>query len=462
MLGLARSGIPAAKFLAARGAVVCGYDNKSHDQLSIEACELEQLGIQLFTGENAFSNLRGASMVVLSPGLKIHHSPLKEVLENARKQGAEIIGEMELAARFCPASIIAVTGTKGKSTTVKLITELLQACGQHAIACGNTGLPLMAALPHLTPSSWAVLEVSSFQLEMTQQLRPDIAVLLNLLEDHQDYHPSLNQYWQTKMRLFAHQTKADCAVLNHDERRVLEYTKNLSEEVKVLFTSAHDCQECSVEVEDGHLGWRHENQFIPILHIDHIPLAGKHNQANVAAALGVLLAALGEKVLLQADNVARIIHNFSALPHRLEVVCHAEGITWVNDSQATIPDASAAALEAFPAPLILIAGGRAKLEPASYDRWATLVAERAAALITIGEAGQMLEDAASQAGMAAERIYAAGDLESAIHQAKQWAASETTVVLSPACASFDQFKSYEERGKVFGQLVRQENASGGG
>jgi UDP-N-acetylmuramoylalanine--D-glutamate ligase len=453
-LGLARSGIPAAQFLAARGARVLGFDNKSRDELSPEVLSLEELGIELVTGEHHFDGIENASLIVLSPGLKIHHEPLRTVLANCRSNDAEIIGEMELAARFCPAPIIAVTGTKGKSTTVKLLTELLQACGEHAISCGNTGSPFMGALPKLTPTSWVVLEVSSFQLETVSTLKPRVAVLLNLLEDHQDYHPTLEQYWQTKMRLFAHQNKDDFAVLNSDEKRVLEYAAQLPNDVKVLLASANTCEKCTVQMQEGKLGWLYKSTFTPVIAIDEIPLAGAHNHANVACALAALFAALDEKVLLKTDIIATAIKNFSSLPHRLEVVA-SNGVTWINDSQATIPDASMAALKAFPAPRILIAGGRAKLEIDAYKNWAKEVASLAEYLITIGEAQKMFGDLAREAGMPSKKIIAAGDLKTAVEIAAKFAMPGLAVIFSPACASFDQFKSYEDRGNQFRQLAKK-------
>lgn len=454
VLGLARSGIPAAQFLAARGARVLGFDNKSRDELSPEVLSLEELGIEVITGEHHFEGIENASLIILSPGLKIHHEPLRTVLEKCRSNGAEIIGEMELAARFCPAPIIAVTGTKGKSTTVKLLTELLQACGEHAISCGNTGSPFMAALPQLTPASWVVLEVSSFQLETISTLKPRVAVLLNLLEDHQDYHPTLEQYWETKMRLFAHQDNDDFAVLNSDEKRVLEYASQLPKEVKVLFASANTDEKATVHMQEGKLGWLYKSTFTPVIATKEIPLAGAHNHANVASALAALFAALGEKVLSQASIVATTIKRFSSLPHRLEVVA-SNGITWINDSQATIPDASAAALKAFPAPRILIAGGRTKLEMDAYKNWAKEVASSAEHLITIGEAQKMFGDLVSEAGMPSKKIIAAGDLKTAVEQAAKLAAPGSTIIFSPACASFDQFKSYEDRGNQFRQLANK-------
>ena len=212
VIGLARAGAPAARFLLERGARVLGYDSKAHDELSDEALELERDGVQIYAGEHNYQNIEAADLIILSPGLKVHYEPLQSVIAQAEARGAEVIGELELASRFCPCPMIGVTGTKGKSTTVKLITEMLRACGVAAFSAGNTGTPLIEMLPQLTPDSWAVVEVSSFQLEKAPTFKPKIAVLLSLLEDHQDYHPTLEQYWETKLKIFANQGEGDVAV----------------------------------------------------------------------------------------------------------------------------------------------------------------------------------------------------------------------------------------------------------
>ena len=202
VIGLARAGAPAARFLLQRGARVIGYDSKPHAELSEEAHQLERDGAQIYAGDHHYAGIEAADLIVLSPGLKVHYEPLQSVIADAEARGAEVIGELELASRFCPCPMIAVTGTKGKSTTVKLITEMLRACGVAAYSAGNTGTPLIEMLPQLTPESWAVVEVSSFQLEKAPTFKPKIAVLLSLLEDHQDYHPTLEQYWETKLRIY--------------------------------------------------------------------------------------------------------------------------------------------------------------------------------------------------------------------------------------------------------------------
>ena len=462
VIGLARAGVPTARFLAERGNRVVGYDHKTREQLSPEALALENLGVKLQLGEHEFAGLMNCHLIVLSPGVRIHHEPLAGVLEKARARGIEIIGEMELAARHCPAPMIAVTGTKGKSTTVKLITELLQACGQKALRAGNTGTPLIAELPQLSPASWAVVEVSSFQLERAPTFKPRIAVLLNLLPDHQDYHTSLDQYWQTKLRIFAHQKADDTAICNLDDTqtRLSIKNKNIGGDAQLFGVSGRDVPQLNgakingAGVQDGMLGWIQNGEFTPLIANNEIALRGEHNRANVAAAICALMAALDARQVLAAlDSIAQAIREFQSLPHRLELVAEKNGVRWINDSQATIPDAAIAALRAFNTPIALIAGGKNKLDdPEAYNALGITVAERAEYLFCIGETATILADAARAAGMDEEKIIEAGTLQNAVSAANEQM-QNGTVVMSPACASFDQFKSFEDRGEQFRQAV---------
>lgn len=464
VIGLARAGVPTARFLVERGNRVVGYDHKTREQLSPEALDLENLGVKLQLGEHEFAGILSCHLIVLSPGVRIHHEPLASVLEKARARGTEIIGEMELAARHCPAPMIAVTGTKGKSTTVKLITELLQACGQRALRAGNTGTPLIAELPQLSPESWAVVEVSSFQLERAPTFKPRIAILLNLLPDHQDYHTSLEQYWQTKLRIFAHQKTGDTTICNLDDAQTLSAieSKTIGGDGKFLGVSGRELPQLNGEKIDGAgvhnsmLGWINAGEWTPLMANEEIALRGEHNRANVAAAICALIAALGStQVLAQRETIVRTIREFQSLPHRLEFVAERNGVRWINDSQATIPDAAVAALNAFEAPIALIAGGKNKLDdPTAYDALGRAVAERAAHLFCIGETAPILARAAREAGMNEEKIVEAGTLQNAVREANDRMQSGT-VVMSPACASFDQFKSFEDRGEQFRRAVEE-------
>lgn len=470
VLGLARSGIPAARFLASRGARVIGYDGKSLDQLSDEARDLQNVGVELRVGDANFPGLNECSQIVLSPGLKIHHEPLRSILEDCQSRGCEIIGELELSARHCPAPMVAVTGTKGKSTTVKLISEMLQACGLNAIRCGNTGIPLIAELPNLSPQSWAIVEVSSFQLEKAPTFKPRVGVLLNLLPDHLDYHTSLEQYWTTKLKLFANQNKGDTAILNVDDAKVqdlvsrkLEFDLKLNEQVDFLTSSALHDAHCVWRRGDV-LGVRAEVGDVPIANVGEIALRGAHNWSNVAAALSAVVAVLGNRVLDCAPQLGDVLRGFESLPHRLQIVARNEQVQWVNDSQATIPDATVRALQSFAPPIFLIAGGMAKLEaPDAWDELGRAICERADFLLSIGRDGKMVEDAARRAGFAEEGIVSCESLTKAVAEAIMRASSSSvssenalvTVLLSPACASFDQFPNYEKRGEAFAQLASQ-------
>ena len=454
VIGLARAGVPAARFLAERGAHVLGFDAKPRDAVSAEVLSLEAAGVELVLGDHAYAGLDRCDLIVLSPGLRVHHEPLESLIAGAEARGAEVIGELELASRFCPCPIIAVTGTKGKSTTVKLIGEMLRACGVNAITAGNTGTPLISVLPRLAPDSWAVVEVSSFQLEKAPTFRPRIAVLLSLLEDHQDYHPNLEQYWETKLKIFANQAEGDIAIFNRDDPRVEAAWRRVR---RGLATTATTNPESTVRRNGNALELNSAPFSTPIVAIEDIPIKGAHNVANVAAAIAAALYALGEN--LEPEHETQIgfaITNFQTLPHRLEVVAQHDGVTWINDSQSTIPDAAIAALNAFPAPVTLIAGGRSKLENEdAYDALAGSVLETKARLILIGEAAPRLLRAAVRTGVQESQIFDAKTLLEAVRLAKMLATPGETVVLSPACASFDQFTSYEHRGEVFRQAVRE-------
>lgn len=462
VLGLARAGVPAARFLAARGARVLGYDARSRADLGAEALELEALGVELRVGDASFPGLGECQQIILSPGLKIHQEPLRSLLLECEARGAEVIGELELAARHCPAPIIAVTGTKGKSTTTGLIYDMLRAAGVEAVRAGNSGTPLIAELAGLAPRAWAVVEVSSFQLEKAPTFKPRIAALLNLLPDHQDYHVSLQQYWDTKWKLFARQDENDIAIFNGDDENLVHSRKEHATELHARrlittsrevghLTGAHVC------TRHGQLGFPGLGGFEKVIALEDIPLRGAHNWSNVAVALAVVESALalgGDDFDTYRERIVGAIRNFQSLPHRLEPVGTVNGVHFVNDSQATIPDAAMRAVEAFPAPVTLICGGLDKLnDPHGYDALGETIAGRVHLLVTIGQAAPLIEAAATKAGMNAENIVSAGELTNAVQAAIMRTPAGGTVVLSPACASFDQFKSYEHRGQAFRDAV---------
>lgn len=467
VIGLARAGLPAARFLAERGARVIGYDDRSLEELGLEAKRLLGLGIELKTGEHNYEGLEKCDSIVLSPGLKIHQEPMKSLLGEIEAWGTEVIGELELASRFCPAPIIAVTGTKGKSTTTKLIAEMMKACGANVVRAGNTGTPLVAELSLLDEESWAIVEVSSFQLEKAPSFHPRIAVLLNLLPDHLDYHPTLFQYWSTKLKIFANQTAEDTAIFNIDDPAVFDLAHGSGDfmmtrdtiSAHVMMSSARQAPRAAESKPiPGRewLGWDNGTHWVPVVPLDAIPLLGAHNTANAAAAVAALGAALGEDVIVEhREAIVEAMRAFESLPHRLELVARVAGLTWINDSQATIPAATIAALNAFEGPITLIAGGLAKLDKSAYDTLGQAIAKRGVTLISIGEAASMLADLVAEHGLPDDKNIEAPNLHLAIIKARQVTPKGGTVLMSPACASFDQFKSYEERGEKFREFVRR-------
>ena len=339
---------------------------------------------------------------------------------------------------------------------------MLRACGVDAHSAGNTGTPLIEMLPQLTKDSWAVVEVSSFQLEKAPTFKPKIAVLLSLLEDHQDYHPTLEQYWETKLKIFANQDEFDWGIINRDDGRVVQSVKSLVGP-SGFYTSGKEWTEDAAVKELVGVCYNGEDfgyifegeEFEPILPKADIPLQGAHNKANLAAALGAVYVALEWELTGKEDQIADAIRNFQTLPHRLEVVGTKNGVTYVNDSQSTIPDASIAALQSFPMPVTLLLGGRAKIEAESYRALMKKVAELGAKIELFGEAAEMLESVALSMGVEKLQINREKTLAKALQNAKINVSPGATVVLSPACASFDQFKSYEDRGQTFRALVEE-------
>lgn len=466
VIGLARAGLPAARFLAERGMRVIGYDDRPLEELGLDARRLLGLGVELKTGEHEFEDIEKCSTIVLSPGLKIHHEPMKSLLHDAENRGVEIIGELELAFRHCPAPIIAITGTKGKSTTSKMLFEMMRACGADVVLAGNTGTPLIAELGDLTEESWAVVEVSSFQLEKAPTFRPKIAVLLNLLPDHLDYHPTIFQYWNTKLKIFSNQSEGDIAVFNIDDPATADlahgtgdfmgWNENLRAKSMVSTARlAPRAEEARLIKEPKEwMGWEHNGEWLPVVPVDEIPLRGAHNLSNVAAALAALGAAMGNEVVPHREAIIEAVRNFESLPHRLEIV-KTGAVTWVNDSQATIPAATMAALAAFEEPITLIAGGLAKLDAASYEPLCAAIAKRVFALITIGQASNLIAEGALRCGLSEDKVIDAHTLDQAVKAAQKMTPAGGVVLLSPACASFGQFRSFEQRGEMFRTLVKK-------
>jgi UDP-N-acetylmuramoylalanine--D-glutamate ligase len=447
IVGLGKSGVASALFLASRGARVTVSDAKQEHKLRDQISALLERGVTVETGKHGRRSFHAAELIVVSPGVP-HNLPQ---LDEARRCGTPVIGEIELTARFLQGRIVAITGSNGKTTTTTLVGEIIASGGRKTLVGGNIGTPAITFVEQSSPDTWVVLEISSFQLETIEQFHPHIAAVLNITPDHLDRHGSMENYIAAKARIFENQRADDYAVLNADH----EATRRLGAGLKspVLWFSHHEgggkhAIERGAFVQDGSIVYRGSEGLAPILPLSEISLKGAHNVENVLAAVAIGMAAGVEPAAIR-----RAVKDFRAVEHRLEYVSTVRGVHYYNDSKATNVDATVKALEAFPANVHLILGGRDK--DSDYRELNPLISARVKRVYTIGEAAAKI---AGQIGDAAP-VVSAQTLESAVQQATDAAAPGDVVLLAPACASFDQFSSYEHRGRVFKQLVRSLEAS---
>jgi UDP-N-acetylmuramoylalanine--D-glutamate ligase len=436
VVGLGKSGVASALFLKVHGARVTVSDTKSGDELRNEIPVLLDHGITVETGGHGERTFRGQDLIVVSPGVPVD-APL---LVQARSLGEAVIGEIELASQFLPGPIVAITGSNGKTTTTTLTGEILAAAGMSALVGGNIGTPAISLAEQAKPETVIVLEVSSFQLETIQTFRPKIAVVLNVTPDHLDRHRTLEVYVDAKARIFENQRGEDFAVLNADDPVCV--TMAARTRVQVFWFSRQKEVEQGAWVRDGNILFRNGSQQREVMLVSEIPLKGAHNLENVLAAVcaGALMGCAPEKI-------RQTVVDFKAVEHRLEFVATIRGVDYYNDSKATNVDATLKALESFPSNIHLILGGKDK--GSDYAVLNDLLRQRVKRVYTIGAAAAKIE---SQ--IKGVEVVHAETLENALRKANAAAQPGDVVLLAPACASFDQFKSYEHRGKMFKEIVR--------
>jgi len=436
VVGLGKSGVASALFLKSRGARVTVSDAKTPDQLKEEIPKLLDEGIAVETGGHGERTFQGQDLIVVSPGVPVDARPLVQ----ARTLGESVIGEIELAAQFFPGRIVAITGSNGKTTTTTLAGEIIAAGGFPAVVGGNIGTPAVTLVEGATPETVAVLEVSSFQLETIQSFRPWIAVVLNITPDHLDRHRTFEAYTDAKARIFENQRGDDFAVLNADDPTAATLANRTRAQV-FWFSRKREVQQ-GAYVNDGRILFRDVKGQREIMLTSEIPLKGSHNVENVLAAVAV-----GALSGVSAEKIRDAVRSFKAVEHRLEYVATVRGVEYYNDSKATNVDATIKALESFPANIHLILGGKDK--GSDYTVLNDLLRQRVKRVYTIGSAATKIE---SQIKGAAEIVHAE-TLENAVRRASEVAQPGDIVLLAPACASFDQFRSYEHRGKVFKEVV---------
>lgn len=450
VVGLARSGMAAARLLARLGARVTVADRKGEHELSDALSRLDARGLQLALGERYETAFQDAELVVISPGVPTH----TDILDRVRTRGGRVIGELELASRFFRTPIFAVTGTNGKSTTVTLIGKFLEASGRRAFVGGNLGIALSEAALQVyeaecagapSPYECVVAEVSSFQLETIEQFRPHVAALLNITTDHMDRYARVEDYVAAKARIFENQTPADYSLVNLGDPQVvglsaqgrgtrLGFTRG--DRIPVDFAGG-----ASLQGERLTVSLQGTTQ--DLCRRSDMKLIGLHNVENALAA-----STIGLLAGCSVEAIRGVLASFPGLEHALEFVRERHGVRYINDSKGTNVDATLKALESVEQPLWLIAGGKDK--GGDFSRLIPAVGQRAKGIITMGEAAPLIEAALGRV----VPVRQAASLRDAVSLAASLAVAGDMVLLSPCCASFDMFIDYQDRGRQFKALVQ--------
>ena len=437
VVGLGKSGIASATFLQTQGARVTVSDSKSEAHLRQEIPLLLDRGITVETGHHGERTFRDQDLIVVSPGVPFDQPQI----EQARQQGIRVIGEIELAAQFVAGHVIAITGSNGKTTTTSLCGDIIAAGGKKTLVGGNIGTPAISFAEEADGDTWSVLEISSFQLETIESFRPEIAAILNITPDHLDRHHTFANYAAAKERIFENQRSSDFAVLNADDEPCVEIGNRLKAQV-LWFSRLREVKRGAF-VRSERIIFRDVQSELEIMPVSDMLLKGAHNIENVLAAVCIGVAAG-----VAPEEIHKAVSQFKAVEHRLEYTATVNGVEYYNDSKATNVDATIKALESFSKGVHLILGGKDKGSP--YTVLNDLLHERVKTVYTIGAAATKIE-----AEVTGVEVIHAETLENAVKLASQKAVKGDVVLLAPACASFDQFQSYEHRGRVFKELVQK-------
>ena len=442
VIGMGVSNTPLIRMLLRAELKVTVCDKSPRERVEEQASELESLGAKLKMGPDYLSKIHKFDVIFRTPGLSPNTPELKKAVEG----GSVLTSEMELFFKLCPCKIIGVTGSDGKTTTTTLISEFLKEAGRNVYLGGNIGRPLLPDVDGMTAEDVAVVELSSFQL-MSMDHSPSVAVFTNLSPNHLDYHHTMEEYTQAKLNIFCHQKPEDRAVFNYDN----DITRSLSKAAvgrAMLFSRKQKLEEEGVYLRDGAI-WLTNNmgsrEVLPLADI-HIP--GVHNIENYMAAIAAVDGIVPDKC------VRAVAQRFTGVEHRIELVRELDGVKYYNDSIGTSPTRTMACLDSFEQKLILIAGGYDKGVP--FTQLGLAIVEKVKVLILTGDTAPAIKKAVEEAKGYAEsglRLIETEDLTAAVSAARGIAQEGDVVVLSPACAAFDRFKNFMERGKVFKQLV---------
>jgi len=440
VVGLARSGAAAAKELKRLGARVIVNDIKNEDCFQDLVKELgEGADISFRLGEKPDGLVEPADLIVISPSVPID-SPF---ISYARSMGKEVISEVELAFRLCPAPVAAITGTNGKTTTTALTGEIFNLSGKKTHVVGNIGIPFIGCVSQMQPEDMVVAEISSFQLEAADTFRPKVSAILNITEDHLNRHKTMDNYIDMKARIFENAADDDKVILNADD----PLTADLAGRTKadVLFFSRKKLLERGAWVENGQVMVSMDGNACPVCPIDSILIPGPHNLENALAAC-LIAASFG----VDPSVMAKSLTTFPGVEHRIERVAVINGVTYFNDSKGTNPDASIKAIEAMKGPTVLIAGGMDK--KSDFSGYVEAFGDTVIHLVVLGETAEIIARTAQDKGFT--EIHRTKTLQEAVETASRLAPPGGNVLLSPACASWDMFKDYEERGRIFKEAVK--------
>ena len=437
VVGLARTGIATALFCAERGARVTATEARPEAEIAETAAKLRAVGVTLELGGHRAETFVEQDLIVPSPGV----SPLLPTLAAARAIGVPVWSEIELAWRFLRGRLICITGSNGKTTTTSLIGHILETAMLPVQIAGNIGTPLISRVDVSSDSSFTVMEASSFQLESISAFRPDVAVLLNVTPDHLDRHGSVEAYGRAKARMFENQSEEDAAVINADDAMAPQYAPAGP---RVLWFSRQKRVASGCYLRGEEIVFRSDGTECVLLERKIIGLRGSHNIENVLAA-----AAAARLAGVEPSAIAEGVRTFAGVEHRIEYVATISGVEYFNDSKATNVDATLKALDAFPGNVLVILGGKDK--GSDYRILRPALRSHARMALLIGSAADKIET--DLAGVIP--VERAGTMARAVEAASRRAQPGDTVLLAPACASFDQFDNYEHRGRVFKQLVRE-------
>lgn len=442
VIGMAKSGISSAKLCTHLGSNVIIQDMKAREQLVKSMKDdidiIESMGIQMILGENPSDIIEYQDLIVLSPGVPTD----LDFLNKARNINIPIWSEVELAFVLCPCPVIAITGTNGKTTTTTLVGDIMKRHHSDTFIVGNIGTPFTEEVRNIKKEDCVVAEISSFQLETIHTFKPKISVVLNITPDHLNRHKTFDKYIAAKARIFENQDNNDYCVLNEDD----EICRKMKDKIKantISFSRKEELNE-GVFLKENQIWVKFRNIDESVCSIDALQILGEHNIENVLAATAVSIV-MGVPV----ETIKNVVIHFRGVEHRIEYVDVIDGVEYYNDSKATNIDAAMIGIKAMKAPIVLIGGGMDK--GADFSDWIDVFQGKVKSLIVLGETSDKIISIANQKGFF--NINKTDSLEEAVNLAKKLAVKGDCVLLSPACASWDMFNSYEERGQLFKKAV---------